>query len=137
MYLIDTSVWIDYLREKDNLPIQFFKKILKQKLPFGITGIIYQEILQGASKTQDFEKLTAYLSSQRFYHPKDPILTYKKAAQLYFNCRTKGITIRSTIDCLIAQISIEHNLFLLHNDKDYSKINKIEPSLQLVEVGSA
>ena len=125
-------MWVDYLREIDNLPTQFFKNILNQKCMFGITAVIYQEILQGASTKKDFEKLSTYLSSQKFYNPKDPILTYQKAAQIYFNCRNEEITIRSTIDCLIAQIAIEHGLVLVHNDKDYIYISKVEPKLQLI-----
>ena len=134
MYLVDTSVWIDYLRTVDNKPVRFFKNLLDQKLQFGITGIIYQEILQGAATRKDFIKLTAYLSSQKFYHLKDVILSYQAAAQLYFNCRNRGITIRSSIDCLIAQVAIENDLLLLHSDKDFICLNNIAPELQLVKV---
>ncbi len=44
---------------------------------------------------------------------------YARAASIYFTCRRKGITVRSTIDCLIAQIALEHDLFLIHNDSDF------------------
>lgn len=131
MYLIDTSVWIDYFRGRDNHVITHFLNILDDKIPFGITGIIYQEILQGAESSQDFKKLKDYLNTQHFFHPQDPILTYEKAARLYFECRRKGITIRSTIDCFIAQIAIENNLTLSHNDKDYQAIQKLNPKLKL------
>lgn len=134
MYLVDTSVWIDFLREKDNRPVQFFLKILDSRQPFGITSFIYQEILQGTTSQKDFDKLNDYLETQRFYHPKDPILSYQTAAQYYFNCRSKGVTIRSTVDCLIAGIAIEHDLLLLHNDKDFTQFNKIVPQLKLVNL---
>ncbi|HEY3276329.1 MAG TPA: PIN domain-containing protein [Syntrophorhabdaceae bacterium] len=42
-------------------------------------------------------------------------------------CRKKGITIRSTIDCLIAQTVLEHNLILLHSDDDFNAISKVIP----------
>lgn len=131
MYLVDTSVWIDYLRDKDNLPVQYFAKILEDKIPLGITSHIYQEIVQGAISKKDFEMLSEYLITQHFFHPKDQIETYQAAAKIYFDCRCKGITIRSTIDCLIAQIAIEHNLILLHNDQDFLRINKVKPALRL------
>lgn len=134
MYLVDTSVWVDYFREKVNPATQFFEKILDQKLPFGISSLIYQEILQGAASTKDFKSLSEYLITQRFHHPKDPVASYQAASQLYFSCRTKGVTIRSTIDCLIAQIAIEHDLFILHNDKDYIQLNKVVPNLKLVNI---
>jgi predicted nucleic acid-binding protein len=131
MYLVDTSIWIDFLREKDNQSVQFFLKILDEKQPFGITSFIYQEILQGASSQKDFDKLNDYMETQRFYHPKDPVLSYQMAAQYYFNCRSKGVTIRSTADCLIATVAIEYDLLLLHNDKDFIQLNKIVPLLKL------
>jgi predicted nucleic acid-binding protein len=132
MYLVDTSVWIDFFREKDNQPVQFFLKILNGRQPFGITSFIYQEILQGANSKKDFDKLNDYMETQKFYHPKDPVLSYKNAAEYYFNCRSEGITIRSTVDCLIADIAVEHDLWLVHNDKDFSQLSKVVPTLKLV-----
>ena len=48
--------------------------------------------------------------------------SYIKAADLYRICRVKGLTIRSTIDLLIAQTAIEHNAELIHNDRDFEAI---------------
>jgi len=94
-------------------------------MPFGITSIIYQEILQGASTRKEYITLDAYLSTQRFFHPKDQLASYAGAADIYFTCRKQGITIRSTIDCLIGQIALEHELFLLHNDKDFDAMASV------------
>ena len=58
-------------------------------------------------------------------------MSHREAAHIYFSCRRKGITIRSTIDCLIAQISIEHDLILLHNDKDFTHMAAVIPQLKL------
>ena len=131
MYLVDTSIWIDYFRNRDNSSLKFFIKVLENAVPFGITSEIYQEILQGSKTKNDFKTLTKFLSKQRFFSPKDKVRTYQSAAELYFLGRSSGITIRSTIDCLIAQIAIEHNLILLHNDKDFVLLNKISPKLKL------
>lgn len=131
MYLVDTSVWIDFLREKDTVAVRLFTEIIEKKLPYGITSIIYQEILQGAESKKDFQSLIEYLQVQRFYEPKDSILSYQAAAELYLHCREKGITIRSAADCLIAQVAIEHKLLLLHNDKDYSHLSKVIPELEI------
>ncbi len=68
-----------------------------------------------------------YLSSQRFYHPIHPIDSFAAAARIYFDCRRSGLTIRSTIDCVIAQTAIEHNLLLLHDDRDYEAIGSVVP----------
>jgi hypothetical protein len=57
----------------------------------------------------------------------DPVESFAQAAKIYFQCRRKGITVRSTIDCLIAQTAIEHNLLLLHDDRDYEGIASVIP----------
>lgn len=130
MYLVDTSIWIDYFRNRQNISTKFFENILDNKIPFGITSFIYQEILQGALTKRDFRKLEEYLCTQHFYNPNDGIETYKNAAKLYFDARRKGITIRSSIDCLIAQIAIENKLILLHNDQEYILLKKITSQLK-------
>ena len=127
MILVDTSVLIDFFRGINNPAKVRFKSILEQDIPFGITALIYQEVLQGAKSEKEYADLNKYLSSQRFFHPKDPIETFAKAARLYFRCRKKGITIRSTVDCLIAQISIENELLLLHNDRDFKAMAAVVP----------
>lgn len=129
MYLIDTSVWIDSLRQVDNEPSRFFSSLIADRAPYGITGVIYQEVLQGARGQEDFEQLRTYLGSMTFWHPFDPVETYAEAADLYRRCRAGGITVRSTLDCLIARLAIEHGLLLVHNDRDFDYIASIEPSL--------
>ncbi len=54
-------------------------------------------------------------------------------ASLYARCRRAGVTPRSTIDCLLAQIAIEHNLLLLHSDRDFPRIAAVVPELKLYE----
>jgi predicted nucleic acid-binding protein len=134
MYLIDTSIWIDYLRQEQNAGVNYLQQILKKKYSFGITNLIYQEILQGAASATDFNRLVEYFSTQNFYYPLESINSYENAAKLYFDCRKKGFTIRSTLDCLIAQIAIEHELLLLHNDKDFEVLKIVAPQLQLVKL---
>lgn len=131
MYLIDTSVWIDFFKQKKTKQVKYFEKIIDENANFGLTNIIYQEILQGAATLKDFNTLHEYLSTQLFYEEENQG-SYRLAAKLYLDCRKKGLTIRSTVDCLIAQIAIENKLTLLHNDKDYNYIQKIQPKLKLL-----
>lgn len=116
---------IDYLKGKENPATLKFQYILENNIPFGINPFIYQEVLQGVKTEKDFDKLKKYLDTQRFYYLKDGRESYASAAKIYFKCRKKGITINSTIDCLIAQTAIEHNLYLLHNDSDFENIAKV------------
>jgi predicted nucleic acid-binding protein len=123
--LVDTSVMIGYLQGKENDAVLRFQYILDNNIPFGINYSIYQEVLQGVKTEKDFDKVKKYLDTQRFYSLKKEKESYASAAKIYFKCRKKGITISSTIDCLIAQTAIENNLFLLHNDSDFDDIAKV------------
>ncbi len=135
MYLVDTSVWIDGLREVDNAPVRFLKSLIAERTHYGITGSIYQEVLQGARSHKDFDQLRTYFGSLTFYHPIDPRETYAEAAALYRNCRERGITVRSTLDCLIARIAIEHGLLLVHNDRDFDRIAGVCQDLKCAPSG--
>ncbi len=127
MILVDTSVLIDFLKGSKSEGGLKLQDILERKIPFGITSFILQEVLQGAASEREFSLLRRYLSSQHFYHLKDPVDSFAEAARLYMECRRKGITVRSTIDCLIAQTALEHDLMLLHNDNDFNAISKVIP----------
>jgi len=125
LILVDTSVLIDYLTGKENDAVHKLQFIFDNNIPFGISSLIYQEILQGVRTEKDFDKAKRYLDTQRFYSLKEEKESYASAAKIYFKCRKKGITVNSTIDCLIAQTAIENNLYLLHNDSDFVNIAKV------------
>jgi predicted nucleic acid-binding protein len=127
MILVDTSVLIDFFQGKQNNPTEKFKTVLQHQVPFGITSFIFQEVLQGASSEKEYRLLKDYLESQRFYHPKDPVDSFAEAVKIFHTCRKKGIMVRSSVDCLVAQISMEHNLPLLHNDQDFELMKTIIP----------
>jgi len=125
MILVDTSVLIDFFKGYKNNSCRKFELVLTQGIPFGINSFIFQEVLQGAKSEREYRTLKRYLETQRFYHLKDPVDSFAKAARIYFDCQKKGITVRSTIDCLIAQTALEHDLFLLHNDNDFTAMSAV------------
>jgi predicted nucleic acid-binding protein len=127
MILVDTSVLIDFFKGVKTEGSRKFETVLQRGMPFGINSFIFQEVLQGAASEKEFSLLRQYLSTQRFYHLKDPVESFVKAARLYMECRKKGITIRSTIDCLIAETVLEHDLRLLHNDNDFVAMSQVIP----------
>jgi predicted nucleic acid-binding protein len=131
MYLVDTSVWIGLFRQQETEAVFHLREILEQQIPFGISSVIYQELLQGAKGESDYQQLQEYLGSQHFYHPIDERESYANAARIYFDCRRKGVTIRSTIDCLIAEITIEYNLILLHDDVDFNHMANVVTGLKV------
>jgi hypothetical protein len=127
MILVDTSVLIDFFKGVKTEGSKKFEMVLQQEIPFGINSFILQEVLQGAASEKEFSLLGEYLSTQRFYDLKDPVDSFINAAKLYMECRKKGITIRSTIDCLIAETVLEHNLLLLHSDNDFKAMARVIP----------
>jgi len=127
MILVDTSVLIDFFKGSKNEATSRFKLVLQQGLNFGITSHILQEVLQGAKSEKEYTLLRRYLETQRFFQPKDPIASFAEAARIFFRCRKRGLTIRSTIDCLIAQIALEHDLLLLHSDQDFHLMANVIP----------
>ncbi len=127
MILVDTSVLIDFFRGIKNTGSVKLEAILKGNIPFGISSLIFLEVLQGAGSIKEYNLLRAYLSGQRFYNPIDAVESFARAAKIYMSCRKKGITVRSTIDCLIVETAIENNLLLLHNDHDFELIQQVVP----------
>ncbi len=131
MILVDTSVLIDFLKGHHTDPVKLLDDILEKKVSFGINEFIYQEILQGSKTRNEFYKIKEYLETIPFYHLHDHKESYERAAYNNVVCQCAGITIRSTIDFLIAQTAIENNLLLLHNDRDFDKMSKVIADLKI------
>lgn len=126
MILVDTSILIDYFRGVENKGVQSFHTILDKNFPLGISHLIYLEVLQGSRTEKDYLRLREYLDTQVFYELKKGRDSYAEAAQMYLKLRKKGVTV-STIDCLIARVALDNDLFLLHNDKDFTRISRHFP----------
>jgi len=129
MILVDTSVLIDYFSGKQTKHVLQFDEILNRSIPFGINQFIYLEILQGASSEKEFNLLKDYLETLKFYEI-NKLESFNKAAKIFYLCKKKGITVRSTIDCLVVQTCLDFNLCLLHNDKDFINISKVITELR-------
>ena len=130
MYLVDTSVWVDFFKVSPTPPVERLQALLTGGTEVGLTATILQEILQGTADDRQFAKYRSYFETQPIYLPKDPIETAVTAARIYFDCRRRGITVRSSNDCLIAQTAVEHNLVLLHNDEDFRRISGVLDELK-------
>ena len=129
MILLDTSVLIDYLSVKQAKHVIHFDDILNRSIPFGINQFIYLELLQGASTEREFNLLKVYLETLKFYEI-NKLESFNNAAKIFYLCKKKGITVRSTIDCLVVQTCLDFNLSLLHNDRDFINISKVITDLR-------
>jgi len=132
VWLVDTSVWIGFLRGDDVPAVGRLRRRLTRGEPVALTPVIYQERLQGADSEARFVRFQEHFGSQRFVVPADPVGAAAEAALIYFRCRRAGITVRSTIDCAIVQVALEHQLLLLHNDRDFVQIGGVIPELTLI-----
>lgn len=135
MFLVDTSVWVDYLRGDQTPHVRVLKELLLAQDIVGIAPIILQEILQGANSEERFEKWRSYFAELCCYLSSDARESHIAAARLYQSCRRAGHTPRSSNDCLIAQIAIENALVLLHNDRDFNAIAAVNKNLLLYALG--
>lgn len=102
-------------------------------MPYGINTFIYQEVLQGAKTNKEYNLLKVYFETIPLYYLKYGKKSYEQAALINIRCRQKGITIRSTIDLLIAETTIENDLYLLHDDNDFMNMAKVIKELKLYE----
>ena len=133
MVLVDTSVWVDYLRGAATAQVRALKELLAGEEIVGTAPIILQEILQGADSDERFEKWRRYFVDLWCYVPRHPVDTHVDAARLYHTCRRAGKTPRSSNDCLIARIAVEYGLELLHGDRDFEAIASVDSRLKLYQ----
>lgn len=127
MILVDTSVWIEVLRDSSGEKARAFRKLLEGELPV-LCRFTQLELLQGARNDSEWKLLHDYLLSQ--YYLEACQETWPWAARIYFDLRSKGLTVRSPIDCCIAQLALERDILLLHRDKDFEAISRVRPLRQ-------
>lgn len=132
MILVDTSVWIGFFQGADTLYRAVLHKLIEEN-EVCLADIILAEILQGIKSDKDFKIVKAHLLEFPVYSLKN-VDSYVQAAQIYRTCRKKGLTIRKLVDCLIAQVAIENDLVLFHNDQDFDVISRVVEDLQIFSV---
>ena len=117
MILVDSSVWIDYLRGVETKQTDRLHGLLGLE-PVAVGDLILTEVLQGTTTEKEFKELLKLLNSLEVVS----LGGYGVAVQAARNFRAlreKGVTIRKTIDCIIATRCIMDGLTLLHSDKDF------------------
>jgi predicted nucleic acid-binding protein len=124
MILVDTSVWIEVLRDKTGKIAQAFRERIGTDICI-FSRFTQLELLQGAKDEREWKSLDDYLSSQ--YYLEATADTWREAARIYFELRRTGITLSSPVDCCIAQLAMESDALLLHQDQDFEKIAEIRP----------
>lgn len=125
MILVDTSVWIDYFNGNPTWQTDLLDRCLGDT-PVVMGDLILTEVLQGFRSDKDFETVKSFLSAVPFRQMGGyPIAIH--SAQIYRQLRKKGISVRKTIDVIIATFCMAENLTLLHNDRDFDPISEHFP----------
>jgi predicted nucleic acid-binding protein len=128
--LVDTSVWIDFMRDRSVPHVNALRALLVSERSVVVAPPILQEILQGATSLESLRALHKRFQAIACFAPADAAASCVDAARLFVQCRMAGRTPRSSNDCLIACIAMEHDLTLLHHDKDFDAIAKVAPRLR-------
>ena len=124
--IVDTSVWIDFLNGHPSAQADALAHAIAEGDAISLPGLVLTEILLGLKNDAQARRVESLLDA--FDWVEGPTRDdYIAAAKLYRQCRAKGITIRSTIDCLIAQLCIRDNLPLLAKDRDFTQMAKLVP----------
>src|SRR3569623_2162729 len=127
MILVDSSVWIDSARSIPSDATRFLAA-RDEADELATTGVIVQEVLQGTGGPKDFEAWRARFWGMLILEPRE-LSTYEVAADLSRRARAKGLTVRSSNDCLIAALALEHGALLVHTDRDFSSLAQVAPAL--------
>jgi predicted nucleic acid-binding protein len=131
MALVDASVWIDFFAARATSEVRELKRLLNEGHRVHICGVTLTEVLQGIRKDEDYRRTLAKFEDLRYIAMRRRM--FFAAADMYRSLRRKGITIRNTIDCMIAAVAIEYDLPLLHNDRDFDPI-EVHCGLKVVKV---
>jgi len=122
MVIVDATVWIDYLRGDDNAATQWLERRLTLQ-PLGLTDLTLCEVLQGVRDDLEFSSVRDDLLRFHVFSTGGAELAVA-AARNYLRLRRRGLTVRKTIDCIVATFCLEAGHELLHRDRDFDAFEK-------------
>ncbi len=117
MLIVDSTVLIDLLGNTKTPETEWLETNAYSRV-IGLTDLILCEVLQGVRNEQEFKRIRSMLDRLVCFHTGGRKLAMSAAIN-YRSPRTQGITVRKTIDCIIATFCIENGHVLLHRDRDF------------------
>jgi predicted nucleic acid-binding protein len=131
--IVDSSVWIDSFNPKiKSTEKDILRQLIFNDYPIYLCPVIYQEVLQGIREDKTFDEVKYILQQYRMIDI-DLMDVTDYAINLYRHLRKKRITIRKSVDCLIASYAILKDMYILHNDSDFTQISK-ESKLKIYKI---
>jgi len=119
--LVDTSAWVDFFNGYPSRHAETLAHLIREEVDLVTCGLIVAEVLQGLRKSKSLPKIENHFREMDWLSPKEPD-TYIEAAELFRRLRARGITVRSTIDCVIATLAAQHEALILSKDRDLALI---------------
>jgi predicted nucleic acid-binding protein len=126
MIVVDTSVWIDVLNDNDTPQARCCAELIEAGEPVALTDIVFTEILQGLRSKREARLVERQLRAFPILRL-DGLEDFALAAELYRSARRAGVTIRKTLDCLIAAPCVRTGAPLLHADADFDRLATCTP----------
>ncbi len=123
MIIVDTTVWVDYLRGSRNPETEWLEREADRRR-LGLPDLVLCEVLQGVRGEQEFGWVRTELQRFKLFETGGEALVIE-AARNYRTLRDQGLTVRKTIDCLIATFCMANGHALLHRDRDFDAFEKI------------
>ena len=120
MILIDTSAWVEFLRDTGSVVCDRVEALLESDI--ATCDVVRMEVLAGARDERHLRSLQRLLA-RAVVLPMGPA-DYDDAATLYRTCRRGGETVRKLIDCLISAVAIRSDVPILHNDVDFDVLGR-------------
>lgn len=117
MVLVDSSVWIDFFNGQDTSTTRVLRDLMDHRM-LAVGDLIVVEVLQGFSRASDVREADLLFARFPCFDLSDCVLA-RSSAWNYRQLRTRGITVRKTIDVVIATFCIENGHSLLHSDRDF------------------
>ncbi len=126
MIVVDTSVWIDVLNDVSTPAADTCISLIEDGEPVALTEVIFAEILQGLRSDAEAEEVERHLRAFPVLRL-ESLDDYALAARLYRRARRSGLTIRRTLDCMIAAVCVRSGAPLLHADADFDRLASCTP----------
>jgi predicted nucleic acid-binding protein len=126
LIVVDTSVWIDVLNEVDTRQARRCTGLIETGEPVALTDVVFAEILQGLGSEREARTVEQHLRAFPILRLQD-LDDFTLAAELYRSARRAGVTIRKTLDCLIAAPCVRTGAPLLHADSDFDRLATCTP----------
>ena len=126
MIVVDTSVWIDFLGGRRTRQASRCAELIETGEPVALTDVILAEVLQGVASDDEAELVERHLRAFPVLRL-ESLDDFALAASLYREARSQGVTVRKTLDCLIAAPCVRTGSPLLHADADFDRLASCTP----------